>query len=63
MILNKFSTPEEVIAEYLNIMDATSALIIHIAKFYPTEPIGKGLTRPTLEKIVNTLSTKAMEAL
>lgn len=63
MSINKFSSPEEVIAHYDNMMDSTSALLVHISRFYPTEPIGKGLTRPTLEKIIRTLSTKAMETL
>ncbi len=60
--LNKFSSPDEVKAHYKG-WDMDVALRGHIARFYPTEPLATKLEIPTLEKIIRTLSTKAMETL
>lgn len=62
MSINKYSSPEEVLAHYEG-WDKSQSLEGHINRFYPLEPIGSGLTQPSLEKIVRTLSTKAMETL
>lgn len=62
MSINKYSSPEEVLAYYEG-WDINQSLEAHINRFYPTEPIGSGLTQPTLKKIIRTLSTKAMETL
>ncbi len=62
MLLNKFSSPQEV-KEFYHGIDPRGAMMAHITRFYPTEPIGSGLTQFTLERIINTLVTKAMEAL
>jgi len=62
MSINKYSSPEEVKDHYQG-WDLHDALQGHIARFYPTEFIGSGLTIPTLEKIIRNLATKAMETL
>lgn len=60
MPLNKYSSPEEVIAHHEN-WDKSVALKWHITTFYPNEQVTSGLQISTLEKIIRTLSTKAME--
>lgn len=62
MSINKFSSPEEIVAHHAG-FDIRVALRSHIVRFYPTEPLATKLEIPTLEKIIRTLSTKAMETL
>ncbi len=60
--LNKYSSSEEV-KTYNEGFDIRVALRSHIVRFYPDEPLATKLEIPTLERILRTLTTKAMETL
>lgn len=62
MPINKFSTPEEVIAHY-DEWDPKTALRGHIFRFYSTEILNDDLSQTSLERAIRILSTKAMETL
>lgn len=62
MTINKYSSPEEILIDHDG-WDKCLTLELHIGRFYPKELIESGLVKPALEKIIRTLSTKAMETM
>lgn len=63
MSLSKYSSPIEVVAHH-NRSTPVEALEAHIMAFYPMQPIKIGkLSLNTLEQLVRTLATKAMETM
>lgn len=62
MTINKYSSPEEITADHDG-WDKRLTLELHIGRFYPHEHVLTGLPQPTLERIIRTFATKAMETL